>query len=275
MSTETPHRHRGAWWRLLASEMTLMLGRRRNQIGLVILAAVPIIIAVALRGDSGSTGMVGGLTNGLVVPLVALVVESAFFLPLAVSMLSGDAISGEANQGTLRYVLTVPVARTRLLLAKFVSLMLGALIGVGLIMVVGAVAGVAALGAGPSATLSGTQISFGQTLLRLLMVAGYLTVMMWAVAAIGIFFSTLIGQPMAVTVAVMVVVVLMLISQNFTQLDWLHPWTITHWIPNAVDLMRDPPYWSNVARGAGLAAGYIVVFGSAAWAHFNNKDVTS
>ena len=34
--------------RFLLSELRLMLGRRRNQVGLVVLAAVPVVISVAV-----------------------------------------------------------------------------------------------------------------------------------------------------------------------------------------------------------------------------------
>jgi len=48
------------------------------------------------------------------------------FLPMAVAVVAGDAVSGEANTGTLRYLLTVPVGRTRLLAVKFVASRSGA-----------------------------------------------------------------------------------------------------------------------------------------------------
>jgi hypothetical protein len=44
------------------------------------------------------------------------------FLPVAVAVLAGDSIAGEANIGTLRYLLIRPVGRTRLLVAKLVAL---------------------------------------------------------------------------------------------------------------------------------------------------------
>ncbi|MEY3921060.1 MAG: hypothetical protein RL634_821, partial [Bacteroidota bacterium] len=40
-------------------------------------------------------------------------------IPILVALIAGDAISGEANMGTLRLVLTKPISRQELLLAKF------------------------------------------------------------------------------------------------------------------------------------------------------------
>ena len=57
--------------------------------------------------------------NGLFVGLAALTVELPLFLPLAVAVIAGDAVAGEANVGTLRYLLARPVQRTRLLAVKY------------------------------------------------------------------------------------------------------------------------------------------------------------
>jgi ABC-2 type transport system permease protein len=121
--------------RLLRSELRLIMGRRRNQAGMLVLAAVPVLIAVALkfsqpREGRGPDFLSSATSNGIFVALTALTIELALFLPLAVAVLSGDTIAGEANLGTLRYLLTVPVHRTRLLAVKYVSLVIGAFIGV-------------------------------------------------------------------------------------------------------------------------------------------------
>ena len=114
--------------RLLRSEIRLIGGRRRNQMGLLVLAAVPIVLAISVEARpagrrGGGPDFLDSITsNGLFVPLAALSVEMGIFLPLAISMLAGDAVAGEANLGTLRYLLTVPVSRTRLLAVKYASL---------------------------------------------------------------------------------------------------------------------------------------------------------
>jgi len=193
--------------RLLGSEMRLILGRRRNRAGVLVLAAVPILIAVAIRisgpGDSGEgPTLISAVTsNGIFVALTAMSVEMALFLPLAVAVLSGDTIAGEANLGTLRYLLTVPVDRTRLLLVKYVSLVIGALIGVAVVAGTGLVVGGALLGLGPTTLLSGTQVGLADALGRLAIVVLYLSAGLAALAAIGLFISTLTEQPIAATVA--------------------------------------------------------------------------
>jgi ABC-2 type transport system permease protein len=42
-------------------------------------------------------------------------------VPILVALIAGDAISGEANMGTLRLIMTKPISRTQLILVKFMA----------------------------------------------------------------------------------------------------------------------------------------------------------
>lgn len=267
--------------RFFRSEMRLILGRRRNQAGLGVLAAVPIIIAVAIKVSEPGGGGEGPdlfsqiTANGLFVPLAALSVQMVMMLPLAMAMLSGDAIAGEANTGTLRWLLTVPVDRTRLLVVKYLSLCLGALIGVAVIALAGAIIGIALFGAGPMTTLSGTQIGTWEAVWRLVLVCLYVTSGLAGLAAVGLFISTLTEQHIAAAIALMVFNISSWVLDQVPQLDWLHPWLIVHEWPALTDLLRDPIFTDNIVRGLLVNAAYAVVFWLAAWARFGGKDITS
>jgi ABC-2 type transport system permease protein len=267
-------------WRLYRSELSLILGRRRNQAGVAVLAVVPVIMAIAVRlsepGPGGGPTFLDDVTsNGLFVPLAALLVELGMFLPLAVAMLSGDAIAGEANIGTLRYLLVVPVSRTRLLAIKYASLCTGALWGVLAVAVTGAVAGVALFGTGPMTTLSGSQISTSSALWRLGLACLYVTAGLAGLAAVGLFVSTLTEQPIAAAITVMIFVILSWILDGISQVAWLHPYLIVHEWMSFADLLRDPIAWEAIRRGLWVDAVYAVVFWLGAWARLAGKDVTS
>lgn len=263
--------------RLLGSELRLVFGRRRNLLGLLVLGAVPILMGVALsvqRSRPGG-GLVGAATNGPFLAVASLVVETTIFLPLAISMVAGDSVAGEANQGTLRYLLVVPAGRTRLLAVKFLSIVVGALAAVTLVAVTAVVLGVVLFGPVPTTTLSGTQLALGEALGRVALVVLYVAAGVTAIGAVGLFMSTLTEQPLAATIATMVVVALSWAAEGVTQLAWLQPWLVTHWFTAALDLFRDPILTSGVARGLLVDASYVVVFCLAAWARFTTKDVTS
>jgi ABC-2 type transport system permease protein len=266
--------------RFLRSELWLIFGRRRNWVGLAILAAMPIIIAVSVRVEDPSPGGGGDFFaaiagNGFFVALAALSVELPLFLPIAVSAIAGDSVAGEANSGTLRYLLTVPVARTRLLVVKYVAIVIFTIVATLLVAAVGLVAGLLLFGGGPVVLLSGTQIGFGAALGRLLLVCGYLAVCLCALGALGLFVSTLTEQPIGAGIALLIMTVASFILDSIPQLGWLHPYLLTHWWMSFGDLLRDPIYTGAVERGLLSAGAYILIFWTAAWARFGSRDVTS
>lgn len=266
--------------RLLRSELRLIMGRRRNQAGMLVLAAVPVLIAVALkfsqpREGRGPDFLSSATSNGIFVALTALTIELALFLPLAVAVLSGDTIAGEANLGTLRYLLTVPVHRTRLLAVKYVSLVIGAFIGVVVVAGTGLIVGGALFGLGPTTLLSGNEIGLTEALARLGIVVLYLTAGLAGLAAVGLFVSTLTEQPIGAMIAVTIASTAMWILDGIPQLDWLHPWLLVHYWPAFSDVFRDPMFFDQMRQGLLVDLGYVAVFLSLAWARFSNKDITS
>ncbi|HET8680677.1 MAG TPA: ABC transporter permease [Micromonosporaceae bacterium] len=266
--------------RFFRSELWLIFGRRRNWAGLAVLAAVPVVVAVAVRlatpepGD-GPDFLSNIAGNGLFVALVALVLELPLFLPLAVGAIAGDSVAGEANLGTLRYLLPVPVHRTRLLAVKFGAIAVFALAATLLVAVVGAGVGLALFGGGPFATLSGTLLPFWAGVGRVLLVTGYLAACLVGLGAIGLFVSTLTEQPIGATIAVVMVAITSQILNEIPQLSAVHQFLPTHYWLAFGDLLRDPVATGSVWGGLASAAVYTAVFLSAAWARFAARDVSS
>lgn len=265
--------------RFLASELGLIFRRRRNLAGLAVLAVVPIILAVAVK-SSGSGG--GGpdfvssiVGNGLFVAFAALTLELPLFLPLAVATIAGDSVAGEANLGTLRYLLTVPAGRTRLLVVKYAAIVVFCFAAVGLVALVGTVIGLALFGGGEMILFSGTTVGFADALGRLVLSCLYLACGLAALGALGLFVSTLTEQPIGATVAVVLINLMMLICDSVEQLSWLHPWLLTHWWLAFGDLLRDPIATSELQRGLLTFGAYGLVCWLLAWARFTTKDVTS
>lgn len=271
---------RRASLRFLLSELKIVFGRRRNLAGLAVLAVVPVILAIAVRVSSDDAGggpsFISAITgNGLFVAFAALALELPLFLPLAVSAVAGDAVAGEANLGTLRYLLTIPAGRTRLLATKFASIAIFALVATFVVAAAGAIMGLALFGGGDMVLLSGSSTSLAGGIGKLLLSAVYLAAQLAALGAIGLFISTLTEQPIGATIAVVLVNVMMFILDQISQLAWLHPWLLTHWWTAFADLLRDPVATEQITRGLLTAAVYAGVFWLAAWARFSSKDITS
>ena len=196
--------------RFLRSELKIIFGRRRNIAGMGVLAVVPVILAVSVRvsapGQGGGPAFISSITgNGLFVAFAALALELPLFLPLAVSAISGDSVAGEANLGTLRYLLAIPAGRTRLLVIKYAAIVIFALAATFLVALVGSIMGLALFGGGDMTLLSGTQTSLADGLWRLVLSSLYLAAQFSALGAIGLFVSTLTEQPIGATIAIVLV----------------------------------------------------------------------
>ncbi|MDQ4492129.1 ABC transporter permease [Sinomonas sp. ASV486] len=266
--------------RLLASELLVLFGRWRTWTMLAALAAVPVVIGLAVRFAPGRPPSGRGpvfldqiTNNGLFAGVVGLVVCTPLFLPLTVSVVAGDAIAGESGLGTLRYLLVAPVGRIRLLVVKYLSSAVFCA-AAGLAVVLGGVlVGVVLFPLGQATLLSGAQIGPGESLVRLLLMAAYVTVSLLGLAAIGLFASTLTGVPVGAMAATAVLAVVSQILGALDQLDWLHPWLFTdHWLGIA-DFLRDPISWDSFGQNAWLQLGYVAFFGALAYGRFTTKDI--
>jgi len=265
----------------LRSELRLIFGRRRNQLALVVLGIPPIAIAIAVRtsvsrpGSQAPTFFSSIAENGLFVALAALTIELAMLLPLANSIVAGDSVAGEANGGTLRYLLTVPVGRLRLLFVKYAGIVVYALASTLVVALVGVLIGVILFGGGSMTLLSGNQISFIEGFLRVLAAALYLGAGMAALGAVGLFISTLTEQPIAATLATVVFSAASLIADQIPQIDVVHPYLLVHHWTSFSDLFRFPILWTGVTHGLYVDLAYVVIAFLAAWARFSIKDITS
>lgn len=274
----TAHHSQLFTFRLLRSELRLIFRRRRNQLGVVVLVLVPVIIAIAVKTTDTTEGgnFIGGIAgNGMFVALAALSACLTLFLPVAVAGVASDSIAGEANQGTLRYLLTVPVNRARLLMVKATAVAIYCLAVTVLVAISGLLIGWILFPIGDVTLLSGTEVSQAEGVARLAGVCVFVSLCLLGLAAVGVFISTLTEQPLGGTIAVIIFTVISAILNEIPQLEAVHPYLLVHhWLAFG-DLFRAPILWENLRDGALVATGYTVIFISAAWAHFTTKDVTS
>lgn len=265
----------------LASELAVLFRRRRTWAMLLALAAVPVLIAVAVRlSSSGSSGrgpaFIDSITqNGLFVGIAGLTIAIPLFLPLTVGVVSGDSIAGEANMATLRYLLVSPVGRIRLLVVKYLAAAVFCLAATLTLAVAGILIGIALFPVGPVTLLSGDTVSIGDSLVRSLLIALYATVSLLGLSAIGLFISTLTDAPVGAMAATVVLSIVAQVLDSLSQTAWLHPWLFSHYWLNFADMLRQPIEWSSFGQNALLQLGYVVVFGALAYGRFSSKDILS
>ncbi|MEW2081676.1 ABC transporter permease [Streptomyces sp. NPDC005283] len=272
---------------LFRSELTTTFRRGRTLALLGVLAAVPVLIGIAIRVETSGGGPAGGgrgggpafiaqiTNNGLFLVFAALAATLPVFLPMAIGVVAGDAIAGEANSGTLRYLLVAPAGRSRLLLAKYATACAFCLVGTLVVAVSALAVGSLLFPLGDVTTISGTRISFGDGLLRAALVAAVVAASLSGIAALGLFISTLTGSGIAAMATTVGLLITVQILDGIPQLNAIHPYLFPHYWMSFSDLMREPVYWDEVAKNLGLQGVYVAVFGSAAWARFTAKDITA
>ena len=272
----------GGLARLVGAELRLVLGRRRNLVLISGLGLVPLLLGLALfftqhtaLGAQGPGFISQATQNGLFLVVAALLLCLPFLLPLTVAIGSGDAIAGEASAGTLRYLLLLPVDRSRLLLAKAVGALTFAALAVTAIAVVGLAAGGVLFGLRDVVLLSGTTVPLGDGMLRVLGVACYIGMSLPGLVAVGLFFSTLTEVPVAAMAATVVVSVVSVVLDNLGALHAIHPFLLTHHWLDFAELLRLAPDRSVLLQGVGVQAAWVLVFGAAAWSRFTQADITS
>ncbi|MEU1467453.1 ABC transporter permease [Streptomyces sp. NPDC005761] len=282
-------RHNPLWTLgILRSELTTTLRRWRTLALLGVLAAVPVLIGIAVRietADGSPAGPDGGgsgpaflsqvTNNGLFLVFASLAAVLPVFLPMAVGVVAGDSVAGEAGAGTLRYLLVAPAGRTRLLLAKYAATLVFCLVATLVVAASALAVGALLFPVDELTTISGTRIGFGEGLLRAGLVAVAVAASLVGFAALGLFVSTLTSSGIAAMAATVGVLITVQILNAIPQLSGVSPYFFPHYWLSFSDLLREPFYWDEVLKNLELQALYAAVFGSAAWARFTGKDITA
>jgi len=274
--------------RFLGNELRLIFFRRRNQLLLLAVALFPLLIGVGLKVAAPNGGGRGGgpngsaaaffnqlAGNGVFLTFIALTLLLILVLPVAVAIISGDSVAGEAGYGTLRYLLAVPAGRTRLLIVKYLGIVAFAVAATFIVSVVALLTGVALFPVGPVTLLSGTTVSLADGLVRVLFVTLYISAAMAAVGAIGLAISTFTEHAIGAIAAIMILVVASEVVDQVPQFAAAGPYLPTHWWDSFDSLLRTPVDTTTMWHGLLSFAVYAVVFCLIAWARFTSADVTS
>ena len=241
-------------WR---AELALLLRRVRIKALLVVLAAVPILVAVAVRiAGSGPDPGVGPrfldqvTNNGVFAGLVGLTVTVPFFLPLAVAVVAGDSGGRRGGPGNAALPPRAPVwshpparGQGRSPLRSSVCWR-------------GSPWPLPGSSPEPCSSRSGRSRRCRARRCRSpkaspassapSMVVG---ASLFGLAAIGMFISTLTDVPVGAMAATAGIAVLSGVLDAVPQVHALHPWLLTHWWLSFGDLLpRTDPVDRHLAQ---------------------------
>jgi ABC-2 type transport system permease protein len=304
---------------MIGVELVKLLRRPRTWISVVLTCALPFVVAVFVAvthltppPGQGSAFLSAVLQDGALYPAAALALVLPVFLPVAVAVVAGDSIAGEAATGTLRYLLVRPVGRTRLLVAKLVSVTAYVLLVVLAVTFTGYATGVFLLGpsqaaavgqappggaAGPGGlagtgvagqaptagqaaggavtSLSGAPLSLLQLTERIAGAIAFITVSMLGVAAIALFLSTITDSALGSAMGALAALVASEVLVTLNAATVVQPYLPTRYWLAWIDFFRQPIFWRDIQRGFGIQVVYVLVFLAAAWANFSTKDITA
>ena len=267
---------------MLGVELSRLFTRPRTWLTIALLSGLPVIVGIFLRTTGvgprpgqGPALLNDVLSNGTLFPAAALALVLPIFLPVATAVIAGDTIAGEANAGTLRYLLVRPVSRAWLLFSKLVTVVVFVFLAVLVVAGIGFLAGATLFGLQPVTSVSGSTLTTTDIVMRTILTIVYIGVSMLGLASIAVFASTRTDSPLAAALAALATFITSQVLDLIDAARVIRPYLPTHYWLSFVDLYRDPMLWHNIGRGFALQAVYIVVFLGLAWASFSTKDITS
>jgi ABC-2 type transport system permease protein len=278
---------------MIRVELRTLFLRPRIWVSVLLLCALPTIVAVFLATThltpppgQGAAFLSAVERNGSLYPAAALALVLPIFLPVAVAMFAGDAVAGEAANGTLRYLLIRPVGRTRLLFAKLLGVTVFIVVAILLVVLTSFLVGTGLFGTGSGqaaavgqpggvTSLSGSPLSPFDLALRLFAAIGYIVVSMLGVGVIALFLSTVTDSALGAALGTLAVLITSEVLTTLDAASAVKPYLPTNYWLAWIDFFRVPVFWHNIGLGLLVQGAYLVVFFGAAWANLTSKDITS
>lgn len=218
-------------------------------------------------------------------------------VPILVALIAGDAISGEANMGTLRLLVTKPFSRTQLLLVKFLASFVFTILLLVWMAILALFFSLLIFGAddmlifrvrGEESQI--LQITQDDIMWRYFAAFGYATVALTVIASLGILLSVFAENSIGPIVATVCIVLFFTIVSNINVpiIDKnIKPWLFTSYLVGwkgffyiGVNAEGQPikgslENWQAIRNSLYILLAHIAVFLGIAIYSFRKKDILS
>lgn len=262
-------------------ELARQLSQLRVRIALIVLAVLPVVVRVALliggppasgRGTTDLTAL--AQVSGPTFAAFVLVLTGGFLATLVAALLFGDLIAGEASRSTLKYLLTVPVPRLRLLGVKVQVAAVLLLAGLVALTAVALLVGVLSYGTSGLQVPGGPRLAFGDSVLRLLATTGAAAAgLLWA-AGLGTLLTVVTDSPLAAAGGVVLASILSRILDQIPALGDLRVVLPTHYSSAFQQFLTAPIDLAPVASAVLSGLIWAIALGTLAAWRFTRKDVS-
>jgi ABC-2 type transport system permease protein len=292
-------------WQLLQIELFKIFRKSRTYISFGAIAAMVIIVQVALKFDGQSyiEFILGSLKETLDIPYATIL--NGYFvcfiilnlllihIPLLIALVAGDEIAGEANMGTLRLLVSKPVSRMQLMLAKFLATVIYTALVLAWMAFLSLVLSILIFGTNDLIVARSNTLEIinrSDVMWRYLAAFGYATVALTTVAALAfmlsVFAENSIG-PIVSTISIVIVFTILSEMQIPLYDRTVKPYLFTShmlgwkgffYLKADADGVSIPGTIENlpaVMKSMSILLGYIVLFAGSAMVVFKKKDILS
>ena len=223
----------------------------------------------------------GNVLNGWFI--TAFIMNSLHIhIPFFITLVAGDIVSSEATSGTMRFLLTRPPSRSKIITAKYFTTLFyttGLVIFLALICVS---LGLILFGSGDlimnyHAKFRIVFIPEAEIPIRMLLAFSAAVWSMTVVASLAFLFSTLAENSIGPIIGTMGVVIVFLVIGNFP-FDFfrmLSPYLFTTYMVFWQRFLDDPISWEEIARSAAILGLHSIGLFLIAFTVFNRKDIKS
>ncbi len=276
---------------LLKIELYKIFKRPRTYISFGLITAITFLIQLAMLTDGkGFLGFVmqgineqfdiqGHILNGYLVTYIIL--QSLLVqIPLLVALVAGDALAGEANLGTLRLLLTMPISRAKIVLMKFLSSFIYTVLLILWLALVALFLSLLLFGIGDMVNMKSDafiMILKDDIMWRYFMAFTFAVLAMTTIASLSLFLSAFADNSIGPIMATMGVVVVLTILSNLEipLFNIIRPYLFTTHMVGWKGFFDDPVPFAAIGRSALVMAFYTIGFLTATIVYFNKKDIKS
>jgi ABC-2 type transport system permease protein len=261
-------------------ELRKLVSQKRTYMGLGLAVILPLIFVVVQnvhqRHDHGGGDSIFATQitqSGLATPVLMLLFESVFFLPLIASLVAGDVVAAEDGNGTLKTILTRSVNRGQVFAAKLLAAVTYGTLAVFLSAGVATIGGVLSWGFNQITTFSGSVVSAPEGLLLVFAANACYLIPMLTVVSIGVLLSTATRNSTAAVVGAIGFTILLFILAGIPGLEGVKPYLLTEQYENWHGLLRTPTDWAPIWHSLWVCALYAGPSLFAAYLVFLRRDV--
>ncbi len=276
---------------LLQIELFKIFRRPRTYISFGIVTAITFVIQLAmltdgksymsfaLQGVNEQFDIHGNMINGYFITYIILQ-TLLIQIPLLVALVAGDTLAGEANLGTLRLILTKPISRNQLVLAKFGSSFIYTVLLVIWLAIVALGVSLLLFGRGDMVNIkSDTFILILQddVLWRYGAAFCFAMLAMTTIASLSILLSVFADNSIGPIISTMGIVVVLTILSNLDLplFNHIKPYIFTTHMIGWKGFFDDPIPYRQIGISSLVLVLYTVAFAAATMLIFNKKDIKS